>query len=217
MQGIRIPRFVDFHFPNSSLIEEVHTHGRARESLSLATSQRCPCSRGKSSVDPRLTVSYYTQTILRGFCEALPADRLLLGNTFDLDEVLAKEKFQRTYIEPSTQAKLTYRSSLSILAHFVGSLVSKPYSLALLLTKSHSRTTMKAICKPSTSCRLRTNSMFVRSSSPRYPQSAQSLGGLLLVKPLQNAQLLLKHAFDSGKVSTWTAICYQSSISSCQR
>jgi len=86
-------------------------------------------------MDLRLAPSDHIQTILRNFCEALPADRLLLGNTYDLDEALAKERAQRTYTEPSTKAKLTYRSSLSILAHFVGSLVSNPYAHILILTK----------------------------------------------------------------------------------
>lgn len=80
------------------------------------------------------TTSDLAQTVLRNFCEALPADRLLLGNSYDLDEALAKERVHRTYTEPSTKAKLTYRSSLNILAHFVGTLVRHSYAHATSAT-----------------------------------------------------------------------------------
>ena len=61
---------------------------------------------------------------MRNFCEVLPADRLLQGNDCDLDTALLKERVMRKYIEPTTKATLTYASSLVVLAHFVGRLVS---------------------------------------------------------------------------------------------
>ena len=61
---------------------------------------------------------------MRKFCEALPADRLLQGNDYDIDIALAKEQVMRKYIEPTTKATLTYASSLVVLAHFVGRLVN---------------------------------------------------------------------------------------------
>jgi len=63
------------------------------------------------------------ENVLRNFCQALPEDRLLSGNSYNMDHFLAKEKStMRTYVEPSTGAKLTYRMSLSVLANFVASL-----------------------------------------------------------------------------------------------
>ena len=62
------------------------------------------------------------EVVLQKFCSALPADRLLQGNDCDLEDALAKERTHRTYTDPTTKAKLTYRSSLNVLAHFVGSL-----------------------------------------------------------------------------------------------
>ena len=59
------------------------------------------------------------ERLMRQFCEALPADRKLKGNDFDLDEALAKHRSQRSFVEPSTGAKLTYGSSLTVLANFV--------------------------------------------------------------------------------------------------
>ena len=59
---------------------------------------------------------------MRRFCESLPADRLLLGNDDDLEEALSKDQDLQEYTEKETGAKLTYGSSLVVLAHFVSSL-----------------------------------------------------------------------------------------------
>lgn len=63
------------------------------------------------------------QEVMRQFCEALPADRLLQGSDCSLEGALANERLLRTFTEPLTGAKLTYSSSLPVLAHFVGCLV----------------------------------------------------------------------------------------------
>lgn len=63
------------------------------------------------------------ERVMRNFCEALPADRLLKGSDDRLDTRLAKEKGQRKYTVPETGAVLSYANSLIILAHFVGCLV----------------------------------------------------------------------------------------------
>ncbi|KAL8788944.1 MAG: hypothetical protein Q9195_007060 [Heterodermia aff. obscurata] len=62
------------------------------------------------------------EDVMRQFCEALPADRLLQGNDCNLESVLAKEKSMRRYTEPETGATLTYTSSLVVLAHYVSCL-----------------------------------------------------------------------------------------------
>ncbi|OCK73731.1 endoribonuclease dcr-1 [Lepidopterella palustris CBS 459.81] len=63
-----------------------------------------------------------SESLMRAFCQALPADRFLLGNDEDMDKdmdrFLIKERGFRTYTDPTTGAKLTYGSSLGILAHF---------------------------------------------------------------------------------------------------
>ncbi|KAL9126422.1 MAG: hypothetical protein Q9217_004514 [Psora testacea] len=59
---------------------------------------------------------------MRRFCEALPEDRLLKGNEYELETALAKERSHRRYVDPETGATLTYNSSLVVLAHFVGRL-----------------------------------------------------------------------------------------------
>ncbi|KAL8687466.1 MAG: hypothetical protein Q9218_006367 [Villophora microphyllina] len=64
------------------------------------------------------------EAVLRLFCEALPADRLLQGNDANLEDALIKEKLLRTFVEPTSGAKLTYASSLVVLNHFVSCVVS---------------------------------------------------------------------------------------------
>ncbi|KAH6696703.1 hypothetical protein BKA61DRAFT_563214 [Leptodontidium sp. MPI-SDFR-AT-0119] len=61
------------------------------------------------------------EKILKTFCQSLPEDRLLMGNDYDMDHFLAKEKSHRVY-KTSTGAKLTYKMSLMVLANFVDSL-----------------------------------------------------------------------------------------------
>ena len=83
------------------------------------------------------------QAIMRSFCEALPADRLLQGNDYKLETELAKEKSHRKYIDPESGATLTYASSLVVLAHFVGCLVSISRYLIAAFSNTYSRIVMK--------------------------------------------------------------------------
>lgn len=69
----------------------------------------------------RMAESRQQEGKLRDFCLALPNDRLLRGNDFDMDYFLRKEP-KRIYTDKISGAKLTYRSSLVVLAAFVGSL-----------------------------------------------------------------------------------------------
>ncbi len=66
------------------------------------------------------------EQVMRHFCEALPADRLLQGEDYNLDTALAAEKIYRRFEDPKTGASLTYNSALIVLAHFVSRLVSLP-------------------------------------------------------------------------------------------
>ena len=66
------------------------------------------------------------ESILKTFCEALPADRVLGGKSVDLEKLLAKESKLPFYRVPETGAKLTYKISLLYLANFVSSLPHGP-------------------------------------------------------------------------------------------
>ncbi|KAI0022344.1 hypothetical protein F4780DRAFT_769771 [Xylariomycetidae sp. FL0641] len=62
------------------------------------------------------------ETRLRDLCQTLPEDRLVTGADYHIDYFLSREKSHRSYVVASTGAKLTYKSSLSVLAEFTDSL-----------------------------------------------------------------------------------------------
>ena len=59
------------------------------------------------------------EMVLQNFCQKLPKDRLLQGcDDINLDDAVAQERRLPIYREPSTGAKLTYRSALQVLVQF---------------------------------------------------------------------------------------------------
>ena len=113
-------------------------------------------------IKPR-AIANSEQAIMRTFCEALPADRLLQGNDYKLETELVKEKSHRKYVDPESGATLTYASSLVVLAHFVGCLVSVLRSLRATVSDSYSHTVMKTSpTRLRTACRQQTRSSCVK-------------------------------------------------------
>jgi endoribonuclease Dicer len=103
----------------STVIQYIQSRGRARQANSRYIHMM---EKGNREHKALLKEVRKNEGILRQFCQALPADRLLTGNDFDMDYFLGKERQHRVYTEPSTGAKLTYKKSLTILASFVSSL-----------------------------------------------------------------------------------------------
>ncbi|KAF2719135.1 dsRNA-specific nuclease [Polychaeton citri CBS 116435] len=56
---------------------------------------------------------------MRSFCRQMPEDRLITGNEDVLEGLMQSEKSLEVYVEPSTQAKLTYHNAMATLAIFV--------------------------------------------------------------------------------------------------
>ncbi|TGO53403.1 hypothetical protein BCON_0124g00210 [Botryotinia convoluta] len=69
------------------------------------------------------------EKLLKLFASALPEDRKLTGNNFNMDYFLKKERSHRIYPVPNSDAKLTYRMSLTVLSAFVDSLPRAPESV----------------------------------------------------------------------------------------
>ncbi|KAI9832203.1 MAG: Dicer-like protein 1 [Phylliscum demangeonii] len=103
----------------STLIQYIQSRGRARRSnakyVQLVEHDNIAESKTVQDV-------HQGEGLVRDFCQSLPADRLLQGNNCNMDDLTFKERSYRTYVEPSTGAKLTYASSLVVLGHFVDSL-----------------------------------------------------------------------------------------------
>lgn len=76
-----------------------------------------------------------SEEALRMFCEAMPDDRKLTGNDFNMDYFLRKERNQKQYTVLETGAKLNFKLSLVCLASFAASL---PHFPGVSLTPEYS-------------------------------------------------------------------------------
>ena len=107
--------------PYETLIQYIQSRGRARH----INSKYIHLAESGNRMDIQAIEEVRRgEQIMRRFCEALPADRLLQGDESSLGTALVKERHQRKYVVPETGAKLTYASSLVVLAHFAACLVS---------------------------------------------------------------------------------------------
>ena len=106
----------------STLIQYIQSRGRARHGNSKYIHM---AEIGNQAHKQIISDVQLGEQVMRNFCEALPADRLLQGDKLDPDTALFREKHYRSYVEPETGATLNYGSSLVVLAHFIGCLVSQ--------------------------------------------------------------------------------------------
>ncbi|ETS82388.1 hypothetical protein PFICI_04264 [Pestalotiopsis fici W106-1] len=123
-EGLDIPdcnmvvRFDLYH----TMIQYIQSKGRARMKDSKYFHM---VERGGEQVQ-KVFDSQDKEAVLHRLCLALPEDRLLKGNDFDMEFFLRQEKTKRVYKVPTTGAKLTYESSLVVLATYVASLADRP-------------------------------------------------------------------------------------------
>lgn len=102
-----------------TMIQYIQSRGRARHQESTYIHM---AELGNVDHSRLLTENKASENKMRDFCNALPDNRKLGGNDIDMDYFLREETDQPTYEVPSTKAKLTYRSSLVILAQYVSTL-----------------------------------------------------------------------------------------------
>lgn len=105
-----------------TMIQYIQSKGRARMKSSKYFHM---VEMGGEQVQ-RVLDSQEREAVLHNLCLALPEDRLLKGNDFNIEFFLRQEKTKRVYKVPSTGAKLTYESSLVVLATYVSSLADRP-------------------------------------------------------------------------------------------
>lgn len=103
----------------STMIQYIQSRGRARQKNSDYIHM---VEAGNAEQARRVRAIKSNEEILRRFCAALPENRKLTGNDFDVDFFLRKEKSHRQYTVPASGAKLTYKSALTCLANFTASL-----------------------------------------------------------------------------------------------
>ncbi|KAI1386540.1 uncharacterized protein F4822DRAFT_444911 [Hypoxylon trugodes] len=120
-EGIDIPdcNIIIRFDPCKTMIQYIQSRGRARrkDSKFFHMIERSNQGQLQSVFD-----NEDSEARLRKFYNTLSEDRLLTGSDYNMDYFLSREKSHRTYIVPSTGAKLTYKISLVILANFVSTL-----------------------------------------------------------------------------------------------
>lgn len=160
----------------------------------------------ENMVEPK-KVANCKQAVMRKFCEALPADRLLQGNDCKLEEALVKEKSHRKYIDPESGATLTYASSLVVLAHFVGCLVSASRSCIAAISNTYSRTVTRI---SPTKLRIAflsiTRNSYAKLYYPKVRLFTVLLANLHLGKLLQDDRPPLKHVSSFVRAAIWIRI-----------
>ncbi|OLN97312.1 Dicer-like protein 1 [Colletotrichum chlorophyti] len=101
-----------------SVIQYIQSKGRARRENSEYISF---IEGGNGKHSRTLAQAQYDQSVLRRFCSAMPEDRKIMG--FDINaSVLQGEAQYKSYVIQESGAKLTWMSSLEVLASFVSSL-----------------------------------------------------------------------------------------------
>ncbi|EGD90125.1 hypothetical protein H112_02598 [Trichophyton rubrum D6] len=102
----------------STLIQYIQSRGRARHMESTFAHM---VERNNLMHETAVEEVRRSEEVLTRFCKSLPEDRLLKG-TGDIDMMIEKDRQQKSYTIKSTGAKLTYPSSLAVLAHYASTL-----------------------------------------------------------------------------------------------
>ncbi|KAK0715820.1 dicer-like protein 1 [Lasiosphaeris hirsuta] len=106
-----------------TLIQYIQSRGRARQAGSEYIHL---VERGNGLHLNKIAQNKKHEDALRNFCAAMPEDRKLTGNNYNMDYFLRKERGQKQYTVPETGAKLSYPRSLIYLATFTASLPHPP-------------------------------------------------------------------------------------------
>ena len=110
----------------TTLIQYIQSRGRARHANSRYIHM---CEDRNNEQTQMILEVRRNESVLKKFCEALPADRRLGDKVVDLERLLAKETKLPVYRIPETGAKLTYKIGLLYLANFVASLAHGPNTM----------------------------------------------------------------------------------------
>lgn len=103
-----------------TMIAYVQSRGRARHRNSKYLHM---LEQGNNDHRERLMQVRLDETVMRNFCKGITRDRLLDDLDDDSGDLIAfEEKIYPIFVDPVSGAKLTYRSSLIVLNHFVATL-----------------------------------------------------------------------------------------------
>lgn len=131
-----------------TMVQYVQSRGRARQDNSKFIHM---VERNNSIHNQLLSEVRLQEQAMKNFCNRLPEDRLLDAGDDVLDNMLSKEKAYRTYMEPSTKAKLTYNNCLVYLANFVSAIPTddkEPQHPTFVVTSSGSKFVGEVLLPP---------------------------------------------------------------------
>lgn len=115
-----------------TMIGYVQSRGRARHRNSKYLHM---LEAGNNDHRERLMQVRLDETVMRNFCKGIARDRLLDSLDDRSDDLLAiEEKLYPSFVDPTSGATLTYRSSLMVLSHFVATLPTPNHETHLLPT-----------------------------------------------------------------------------------
>ncbi len=106
-----------------TLIQYIQSRGRARQAGSDYIHM---VEEGNDNHQQAVTQNKEAEKALRKFCEAMPEDRKLTGNNYNMEYFLRKDKGQKHHVVEETGAKLNFRRSLVCLETFVAHLPQPP-------------------------------------------------------------------------------------------
>jgi endoribonuclease Dicer len=127
-----------------TMIAYVQSRGRARHRNSKYLHM---IEEGNQAHYAALHNARSSEKIMRDFCNGLASDRFLDNGDDATAKLLANEEGFPTYTDPESGAKLTYRSSLAVLAHFVACLPGASQELSLQPTYVVDRAGGKFLCE----------------------------------------------------------------------
>ncbi|KAJ5945845.1 hypothetical protein N7454_002684 [Penicillium verhagenii] len=102
-----------------TLIQYIQSRGRARHEASVYVHM---VEIENNQHQKRLQEVQQAEKLMQTFCNALPSDRLLMGDEPDLAKTLEMHEWKRTFSIKSTGATLTYNHAVSVLSRYAASL-----------------------------------------------------------------------------------------------
>lgn len=110
----------------ATMIQYVQSRGRARNQNSKFIHM---LEKGNSIHNETVNEVRYAELSMRAYCDRLPEDRKLQGNSDTVEALLERERNMEVRVDPVSGAKLTYGNALNVLATFVSAIPSEGHEM----------------------------------------------------------------------------------------
>ncbi|KXT03338.1 hypothetical protein AC578_3962 [Pseudocercospora eumusae] len=110
----------------ATMIQYVQSRGRARNQNSKFIHM---LEHGNSIHNDTVNEVRYAELNMRAYCDQLPEDRKLQGNSDSVEALMERERNMEVRVDPVSKAKLTYGNALNILATFVSAIPTESHEM----------------------------------------------------------------------------------------